>query len=250
MKELAWAKGRTTESTLNQFPAVKPTPTPNWKLIFDDEFNGTYLDTSKWNVEDYGPAGYQNCCLYDGSQYYTSQALSFSNGSLQITTKKQTIEGHSYTSGAITTQNKFSFLYGRIDIRVKLPKSQGFWPAIWLLPNGNHTPAPFEIDIMEMLGETPHIVYSFNHWGNHQTTARYVGPDFSQGFHVFSIVWEPQEIAWYIDGVQRSQTSQGISNQKMYLIINAALGGMWPGAPNKNTITPQSMYIDYVRVYQ
>jgi len=165
---------------------------------------------------------------------------------------------YGYTSGAITTENKFSFLYGRVDIRAKLPKTQGFWPALWLLtdnssffaPYSSTTIAPFEIDMMELLGNNPYAVHMTNHWGHQKHMGQYVGPDFSQNYHVFRIIWTKQKITWYIDGVQRFQSSQGVSNESMYLIINSSLGGSWPGFPDETTIFPQYMDIDYVRVYQ
>ena len=224
--------------------------TPGWNLIFDEEFNGKSLDTSKWNIENMASGGYHNCCLGYGVQYFTPQALSFLNGSLRITTKKHHMRGYAYTSGAITTENKFSFLYGRVDIRAKLPKTRGFWPALWLLAGGRSGYAPFEIDMMELLGNDPTTIYISNHWGHRQTERHYTGPDFSQNYHIFSIVWNHQRITWYIDGVQRSQTSRGVSNKSMYIIINSSLGGSWPGYPDATTVLPQHMDIDYVRVYQ
>lgn len=223
---------------------------PHWRLIFDDEFNISSLDTDKWNVEDSTPRGYHNCCLRYGVQFFTPQALSLVNGTLQITTRKQNIGSHAYTSGAVTTDKKFSFLYGRVDIRVKLPKTQGMWPALWLLPNGSKGIAPFEIDMMELLGKDPKTVYMTNHWGRTEIGGHYRGPDFSQSYHVFSIIWTPQTVTWYIDSIQRFQTSRGVSNQKMYIIINSSLGGRWPGNPDMTTVLPQYMNIDYVRVYQ
>ncbi len=221
-----------------------------WKLVFDDEFNQPFLDTGKWNIETSDATGYHNCCLGYGVQYFTSDALFFGNGALQITTKKQHMGPYAYTSGAITTENKFSFLYGRVDIRAKLPKTQGFWPALWLLPNNSVGIAPFEIDMMEFLGNDPTTIYMTNHRGRQQDQGLYLGPDFSQNYHVFSIVWNQYSITWYIDGIQRFQTSQGISNKSMYLIINSSLGGGWPGNPNASSIFPQYMSIDYVRVSQ
>jgi beta-glucanase (GH16 family) len=223
-----------------------------WKLTFDEEFNGTILDMNKWNIENYAPGGYFNCCLSYGTQYFTPNALSLQNGYLDIETARQTIGKYKYTSGAITTENKFSFLYGRVDIRAKLPKSQAFWPALWLLPDGTTSKgALFEIDIMELLGRDPTTVYLANHWNvTHQTSVAFTGPDFSQGYHVFSIIWTSQAITWYIDGIQRAQTSQEVSNKSMYLLINSTLGGHFAGYPDASTVLPQHMDLDYVRVYQ
>lgn len=234
-------------------PSIQPTVPGEWSLAFDDEFNGSSLDTRKWNIEDYGVGGYRNCCLNYGKQYYTPQALSFANGSLQINAAGRTIENRDYTSGAITTENKFSFLYGRVDVRAKLPKTPGFWPAIWLLPYGTNAKlgGVFEIDVMEFRGSAPNSIHMANHWGKQQVYQDYTGgPDYSQDYHVFSLVWTPQAITWYIDGSARFQVSQHVSNRNMYLIINSAIGGSWGGLPNASTVLPQSMDIDYVRVYK
>jgi hypothetical protein len=231
-------------------PSSTPDHYPRWNLVFDDEFDESSLDVSKWNIENRALGGYRNCCLAYGMQYYTPKAISISNGYLQIKTDKNKVGGYSFTSGAITTENKFSFLYGRVDIRAKLPKTQGFWPALWLLPNGSSASPPFEIDMMELLGNNPTTVSMANHWDRQQNQRFYTGPDFSQTYHVFSIVWDKQTITWYIDHIQRFHAQQGISNQNMYIIINSCLGGSWSGPPNATTILPQYMDIDYVRVYQ
>lgn len=223
---------------------------PTWRLIFDEEFNKTHLDITRWDIEDSSASGYHNCCLNYGVQYFTPQALSFHEGSLRIKTQQQYMFDRLYTSGAITTENKFSFLYGRVDIRARVPKTKGFWPALWLLPNHSIGIAPFEIDIMEIIGDDPTTVHMSNHWGKLQRTQKFTGPDFSQEYHVFSIVWTHQAIGWYIDGVKRFESEQGVSDQKMYLIINSTIGGSWPGHPDATTVLPQYMDVDYVRIYQ
>lgn len=232
---------------------TQPTIPGKWQLTFDDEFNGPNLDESKWNIEDYGIGGYRDCCLGYGVQYFTPQALSFADGSLQIKTEKQKMGTRNYTSGAITTENKFSFLYGRVDVRAKLPKTQGFWPALWLLPPGTNAQlgGAFEIDMMEFRGGEPNTIHMVNHAGKQQTALDYKGgPDYSQDYHVFSLVWTSQSITWYIDNVERFQVSQYISDQSLYLIINSTLGGHYGGYPDASTVLPQSMSIDYVRIYK
>ncbi|GHO83169.1 hypothetical protein KSZ_11750 [Dictyobacter formicarum] len=160
------------------------------------------------------------------------------------------MDGYLYTSGAITTENKFSFKYGRVDIRARLPKTQGYWPALWLLPKRVVGIEPFEIDIMELLGKDPRTVHMTNYWGTSKNTEGFIGPDFSQNYHEFSVVWTHTSISWYIDGMPRFKSTQGISDQSMYLIINSTLGGSWAGNPDKSTVLPQYMDVDYVRIYQ
>lgn len=225
---------------------------PGWRLVFDDEFNGKSLDTSKWNTQDTLSDGYHNCCLDYGLQDFTPDMLSVEHGLLRITTQRQQVGTYNYTSGAITTESKFSFLYGRINIRARLPKTKGLWPAFWLLPDGSQGIAPYEIDMMELLGKDPKTIYMTNHWKkvkNEQIQQLYKGPDFSKSYHIFSIVWDQKTITWYIDGKQHFRTSNGVSNKHMYLIINTSVGG-WAGNPEASTVFPQYLDIDYVRIYQ
>lgn len=235
----------------SQVNAPDSPSTLKWKLSFDDEFSGPGLDRSKWNVQNKTLGGYHSCCLNYGGQYYTPEALSFVKGSLRITTEQNNKGSNAYTSGAITTENNFSFLYGRVDIRAKLPKTQGLWPAFWLLPDNTVQNGAFEIDMMEFRGSNPNTIHMTNHWGKQQIDDDFIGDtDYSQDYHVFTLIWSPSTISWYIDGVQRYQTSQGISNQSMYLIINSTIGGHWGGIPDASTVLPQYMDIDYVRMYK
>lgn len=224
-------------------PPNKTPIIPHWKLVFDDEFSETSINTNKWTVINANPLDY-------GLQFYTPQAVAISDGVLQIKVDKNNMGGYNYTSGGITTEDKFSFLYGRVDVRAKLPDTQAVWPAIWLLPNNTRGIASFEIDIMELLGQNPTVAHMTNHWGKNQVYATYQGPNFSQGYHVFSVIWTPEDIIWYIDGIEVFYTSQGISNEPMHLIINTAIGGDWPGKPDSRTILPQYMNISSVRIYQ
>ncbi len=129
-----------------------------WALTFHDEFNATTLNTGVWNIEDYGKGRYQNCCLYFGSQYFTAKAISLHNGELDITSDKNNNGNVGYTSGAVTTENKFSFLYGRVDISARLSGGQGMWSGLWMLTGD----AGHEVDIMEMVNN-PTIVYQTYH---------------------------------------------------------------------------------------
>jgi hypothetical protein len=220
------------------------------KVIFDDEFDRAGLDTSKWNIESMDPGGFRTCCLTDGLQYWIPQALSFQNGYLRITSDKQSMGRESYDSGAIDTEKKFSFTYGRVDIRARLPYGQGMWPALWMLDsNTNH-----EIDIMEMVSD-PTIVYQHYHvnvptMNSYVPSCIYKGPNFSTGFHTYSVVWKSSAIAWLVDGVLVCQVTQQVVQKPMYLLLDVAIGGSWPGAPDSTTLFPQYTDIDYVRVYQ
>jgi beta-glucanase (GH16 family) len=221
-----------------------------WTPIFDDEFDETGLNTGVWNIEDYGTDRYQNCCLKFGVQYFTMQDSSLDQGHLRFTTENRSLGGRQYTSGAITTENKFSFLYGRIDISARMPRGQGMWPALWMI-TGN---IDHEINVMEMAND-PTIAYQTFHM-NIPTYNSYVfqcishQPDLSADFHLYSLIWYPTSLAWYVDGIPTCRITQYVPQTPMYLLLDTAVGGSWPGLPDATTIFPQYTDIDYIRVYQ
>ncbi|MBX3389731.1 MAG: family 16 glycosylhydrolase [Phycisphaeraceae bacterium] len=219
---------------------------PGWKLTWSDEFNGTAVDTTKWKIINLAPN------KNNEQEYYHPSHVSVANGLLTLKSTNQSTGGRPYTSGSVESVNKFFQLYGRFEGRMKMPKTQGIWPAFWLLPNPSGWPP--EIDIMELLGHDPDTVYFSNHWGvwptnSHQTTS-YSGPDFAAGFHTFAVDWWPDRMEWYIDGFRRATHTQAVPNSAFFIILNTAVGGDWPGYPNGSTVFPQYFDIDYVRVYQ
>jgi len=240
---------RQTKKKTLYLPPLGHTKIAGENLLFDNEFNGSSLNTTQWNIEDFGQGGYRNSSSSYALQYYTPKALAVQNGALSIMSDQQSMGGRNYTSGALTTEHTFNFLYGRVDIRARLPKGQGIWPAFWMLTaNADH-----EIDIMEMIN-TPKTVYQTYHVHTPIVNA-YVsqgivkGQDFSAAYHTYSLVWTSTSIKWYIDGVQTFQVTGSVPHTPMYLLLNTAIGGQWPGPPNASTPFPQSMTIDYVRVY-
>jgi len=161
-----------------------------------------------------------------------------------------------YLSGALTTFNKFEMKYGYVEMRAKLPKGKGLWPAFWLLHKENNGKRP-EIDVMEYIGDQPNKVYHTYHWLENWNPRRSPngmsasGPDYSQGFHTYAVKWDPGKITWYVDGKEYSSFSNGnVSSENMYLLVNLAVGGSWPGDPNGNTQFPARMKIDYIRAYK
>lgn len=226
-------------------PASAPS-LPGWVLTFDDEFNGDTIDAAKWNPEDW--ASTRNHEL----QYYAPDEVSVSHGCLRLNSQPRDYKGRHYTSGAANTKGKFSQLYGRFEMRAKLPATKGIWPAFWMLPAGGGWPP--EIDIMELIGHKPNTVYMTNHWGtakdHKQNGSPFVGPDFSADFHTFAVEWEKGEIRWYVDGEQRFKSTQGAPDKPFYLLVNTAVGGDWPGKPDTTTVFPQVYEIDYIRAYQ
>ncbi|MBO0793120.1 MAG: glycoside hydrolase family 16 protein [Ktedonobacteraceae bacterium] len=228
-------------------------------MAWHDEFNGTQLDSSKWfAINSLGDNRYQGCCLdYSYSSLISPNQLRVHDGMLTITTARNTTNGMAYKTGAITTETlsdtpTFTFTYGRIDIRAKLPRGRGVWPAMWLLTSPASAEVSYEIDMMEMLGEDPHTIYMVDHHNNDRQYCDFKGPDYSKGFHVFSFDWKPNKITWYVDGQNLCSTTRSIPNKAMYIIINTALsdGVAWGQAVNSSTPLPQTFDIDYVRVYK
>jgi beta-glucanase (GH16 family) len=242
-----------------------PSSYPGYTLVWSDEFSGTALNTGTWNQEiGNGTGGWGNNEL----EYYTNSPKNtfVSEGNLIIEARKEAIGGFNYSSGRMTTQGKKSFKYGRIDIRAKLPVSKGMWPALWMLGENINSvgwPACGEMDIMELVGTYPSRVTSTMHWksaaGVHVTKGdnyNLTPGDFSQQFHVFTMIWTADNIRCYVDDklfVTIGATDIGTPNPfnaSQFFIFNVAVGGNWPGPPDATTTFPQRMFVDYVRVFQ
>jgi beta-glucanase (GH16 family) len=225
----------------------------DWKMVFNCEFDSA-KDLKKWNVM----SRWDNA--NNELQAYRANNVSVHNGCLYIEARKQDIvdggRTKKYTSGRMDTDKKFSIKYGRFDCRFKVPRGKGYWPAFWLLPSSGNWPP--EIDWMEILGHRPEIIEVTNHYGSHVNgkhpwhgPKRYeTHPDFSEEFHTLSGVWNEREIICYVDGKQISVSHDGVPHEKMYVILNLAVGGDLPGSPDDTTPFPASFVVDYVRVYK
>jgi beta-glucanase (GH16 family) len=159
----------------------------------------------------------------------------------------QALGGYGYTSGLITTQPSFAQAYGYFEMRARLPRGKGVWPAFWLLPADFGWPP--ELDVMESIGD-PGVVYMTAHSKIDKRGAdkSRIAPD---AFHVFAVAWDPRELVWYVDGreVKRQPTPPDM-NRPMYLLANLAVGGSWPGDPDASTPWPARLSIDYIRAYR
>ncbi|WP_026778156.1 family 16 glycosylhydrolase [Polaribacter sp. Hel_I_88] len=244
-------------------------------LVWQDEFDTDGSpDAANWNLltgdgTAQGIPGWGNNEL----QNYTARTenVTVQNGVLIITAQQENFEGKSYTSARITTKGKLDQKYGRFEARIKLPTGKGIFPAFWLLgddENGSLVwPQIGEIDIMEYLGDEPTTVFGTIHGpgfsGANSITKQYeiANDRFDNGFHIFGVEWSPNSINWYVDGdLYQSLTPADVSeetngsgewvfNRPFHIILNVAVGGNLPGSPNENTIFPQRMLVDYVRVY-
>ena len=235
---------------------------PGYKLAWSDEFNENVLNSQNWNY-DIGGTGWGN----NESQFYTADNKNsyLRNGKLIIEAIKEKYQGKDYTSARLTTKGKKEFKYGRMDIRAKLPKGQGIWPAIWMLGSNvdiDKWPVCGEIDIMELLGNNPSKIYATLHHSPQDIQVQGVynltsGKTFSDEFHVFSIDWDVDKLNVLLDdkvflstNPSRLNANPNPFNAPFFFIMNIAVGGRWPGYPDATTVFPQKMEIDYVRVFQ
>ncbi len=238
-----------------------------YTMAWQDEFSTDMIDEGSYNFEI--GDGCPNLCGWGNNELQTytdnSSNVFVEDGSLVI--KAVATSQSSYTSSRITTKDKKEFKYGRIDIRAKITKGQGIWPAIWMLGHNIDDvgwPACGEIDIMENVGHETQAVHGTAHWGpqgrgfsTFQGTAYTIAEDYADRFHVFSLVWEVNKLDWYVDENKffsitpaQMQGEQYRFNQEFFLIFNVAVGGNWPGNPDETTEFPQQMEIDYIRVFQ
>jgi beta-glucanase (GH16 family) len=216
--------------------------------MFDEEFNNSKLDESKWNTQYWW--GRVNA---PEAQYYAPDAFNLSQGLLHIKAEQRPMQGLQYTSGLIATEGKFQFKYGYAEMRGRVPLGQGLWPAFWLLASDHRSRA--EIDVMEFLGHEPTRMYMTLHWRDaggvrREQGASFRGPDLTKDFHIYAVEWSPDAVTWQVDGVDQFRLTHDVPQEEMYVIANLAVGGKWPGYPDKTTSFPAFFDIDYIRVYQ
>jgi beta-glucanase (GH16 family) len=244
-------------------PEVKP-----MQLVWSDEFDGPAgqpADTARWKADvgtdwgnrqlEYDTARPENCAL-DGA------------GHLALIARREDYQGCAYTSARINTSGRFQQTRGRFEASIRLPQGQGFWPAFWLLGANiatNPWPACGEIDIMENQGQYPRVVHGSLHGpgysGGSALTRPFALPtgarSFTDDFHVFAVDWDQNSIAWSVDGnvyqtVGPSDLPTGTSwvfDHAFYVLLDLAVGGNYVGGPSADTVFPQAMLVDYVRVY-
>jgi len=235
-------------------PPVVPIPPVTYSLVWADEFDGNSVDTTKWTFDN------RNAGVNNEKEYYLPSNVSVSDGSLVITAKKDSFGGQPYTSGKITTFNKLSPLYGRIEARIKMPMGAGIWPAFWMMGANVNTvnwPTCGEIDIMEHVNGD-NIIYGTMHWNNgghvswgaNTTTT-------AESYHVYAVEWDTGSIRWYVDNelyltgdIHENVNGTDAFHLPFFLILNLAVGGTFPGPAIDNSKFPESMYVDYVRVYK
>ncbi len=239
------------------FIICSPGEAQKWKMVWSDEFNYSGLpDSAKWGNEE-------GFIRNNELQYYTKHKLDNSqvvNGNLLIIGKKELFKAANYTSASIVTDGKYSWTYCKIDARIKLPEGQGLWPAFWMLGQDvkqDGWPECGEIDIMEHINNDD-VIYGTLHWHNnkHVMSGSKITCDVTK-FHNYSVEWDRESVKWFLDGkkyweviIKDSINSTSEFHKPHYIILNLAIGGEWPKNPDLSTIFPDTMFVDYVRVYQ
>ncbi|MBT8102263.1 MAG: family 16 glycosylhydrolase [Gammaproteobacteria bacterium] len=260
----------------------KNRPTSSWELVWSDEFDSATLDDAKWSPNIWPPRK-----VNDEDQAYTAREenLRIEDGKLLIEAHKEDYDGARYTSGRVHSDGKGDFLYGRFEVRAKLPAGKGTWPAIWMLPSDpfryattceegedwqgsddcDAWPNSGEIDIMEHVGYqmghihgTVHnVAYYWRNW--EQRKGRILIDNVDEDFHVYALEWTPERIDAYVDDShyftyvnENSGWRVWPYDQPFHVILNIAIGGAWgrSGGGIDDEIFPTQMLVDYVRVYE
>ena len=262
-----------TNPTLTVADNFDVSPGDTLTLVWSDEFDAAQLDPEVWFFESgdgsqYGIPGWGNNEL----QWYLEDSAELRDGMLVITARQESVGGKNYTSARINTRDRFAFRYGRIEARIRFPEGQGIWPAFWMLPQDDvygTWAASGEIDIVEAVnlgGTGGNSVFGTIHYGgefpaNQSSTNNYLVPtNATTEFHTYALEWDSTvpEMRWYVDDVlfstQNSWSTTGAPypapfDENFYILLNVAVGGNFPGAPNSSTVFPVEMEVDYVRVY-
>jgi beta-glucanase (GH16 family) len=236
--------------------ATPPALPGQWQLIFSDEFAGASLDPV-WH-----PAQYWDHDLTivggDELQAYDPTGISTGDGMLHLTARQDDQYGVPYVSGLVMTGGekfapaspRFSFLYGYLEVRAKVPAGRGLWPAVWMMP-ASFNDDNGEIDVLEVLGSEPTHARFTLHRNGREENHGWDGPDLSGGFHTYAVDWQPDHVSWYVDGIERARTTRAalICPEPMYPILNLAVGALGE-RPDGTAPFPASMDVDYVRIWQ
>ncbi|PID60643.1 MAG: hypothetical protein CSB44_09685 [Gammaproteobacteria bacterium] len=248
-----------------------------WELTFDESFDTLRLehspdadDTYRWKTSYIWP---RDVIINEELQYYVDptkssyQPFSVDDGILTIRADRRPasiaaegVEEQEYLSGVLTTENGFSQQYGRFEVMAKVPNGRGLWSAFWLLPSFERWPKGVsilpEIDVMEHLGHAPRTFYTTLHTNQAGQLDSYSSEhrmkvDLSEDFHLYSVVWDEDSVDWYFDGRWlSSEPTPKDYTRPVHFLLNLAVGGNWPGAPDVSTVFPAEYQIDYVRAWK
>jgi beta-glucanase (GH16 family) len=243
-------------------------PPAGWKLVWSDEFtgtNGTAPDSAAWRHDVSGDGFGNNQLEFDTDR--TENAALDGQGNLAITARREQFQGNAYTSARINTSGKFLHGYGRFEAKIRVPTGKGVWPAFWVLGENIGDvgwPQCGELDIMEHNGSVPGEIRGSAHGPGYSGGAN-VGKPYSvpggnldRDFHVYGIEWDPEKVVWFVDDVKYLTVTpadlpggtQWVYDHDFFVILNVAIGGGFVEPPDDSTPLPQSMLVDYVRVYE
>jgi beta-glucanase (GH16 family) len=243
----------------------KPDKHRNPKLLMRDDFNGNQLNGDLWNTCHWWEnTGCTIATNHELERYWPGQ-VALGAGMLSLiaepASSRDRDPAHPYASGMIASgpphgsrRAKFAFRFGTATIRARVPAGKGLWPAFWLLPANRHSEP--EIDVMEILGDTPDVVRMHLHYrdreGHERSRGRaWAGTGFAADWHTFTIRWKPGKLTWLVDGVRRFRIKgREVPRKAMYPILNLAVGGTYPGAPTAETPFPSAFDVDYVEVWR
>tara|TARA_B110000971_G_C19963424_1_gene479042 strand:+ start:419 stop:1312 length:894 start_codon:yes stop_codon:yes gene_type:complete len=242
----------------------------DWNLVWSDEFDGDAIDENNWNLQVVEPGHFN-----DEWQRYTnsSENAYVENGNLVIKAIHESdVHGMGqYSSARLNTANKQAFKYGKIAARIKLPCSNGIWPSFWMLganinENGGDTPWPQsgEIDILELYGSKNDSIVEANlHYADKSNTHAQMGAasfelkagKFADAFHVFELEWDADSVTWMVDGEEYASMAIAADelsefHKEFFILLNIAVGGKWAGRPDAESVFPQYMFVDWLRVYK
>ena len=234
-------------------------------VLLDESFDGDSLDTRVWNTCHWW--GDEGCTISsnDELEWYRPEQVSVSNGSLRLTADRELTRGsdgkdYEYRSGMVTTGpansddnvGKVSWTYGTVEARVRVPAGRGLWPALWMLPvDRKSTP---EIDIMEVIGQDPGRMMMHFHPRDRDDDSpskdyRLTGETLADGWHTVRLDWQPERLTWFLDGKEVWHlTGSQVPDEPMYLVLNLAVGGIYPGPPDETTKFPATFEIDRIRI--
>ncbi len=258
-----------------QYPAMNLSddsydPGPGWALVWSDEFDSETLDLSKWRHQVVEAGRFND----EWQRYTDSRDNAYIDNGCLVSKAIHATDRHEpdqYTSARLHTIPDAGWTYGRIAARIQLPYGRGIWPAFWMLganidENGGDTPWPQsgEIDILEMYGSRDDGVVEANiHYANQADQHASMGavatrlPEgrFADNFHVFELEWDANSLEWFVDGKRFASASISASefsefHKEFFILLNIAVGGRAAGPPNDSTQFPQTMYVDWVRVYK
>lgn len=248
-KDLNTGKGTSTRQSTASRAAT------TYQLVWSDEFNGSSVDGTKWNIDNGNPG------VNNEQEFYQSPNAVVSGGNLVITARHETVGGQPYTSAKLNSSGKFNVQYGRVEARIQLPMVNGTWPAFWMLGSNIASvgwPNCGEIDIMEHVNVTNTILGTM-HWNSGNGHAQYGSSTTTNPgvFHIYAVEWNASSINWYVDNtlyctgnIANNVNNTGAFQLPFYLILNLAMGGDLPGNTIDNGSLPASMLVDYVRVYK